>query len=81
MIKSIKYYFLTVGILLCALSINSQEYSLNQKSPQSTVFKHLYYLQEDTYNPVKAGEVFGTEAKNKSNLAIELKQIFDAHGQ
>lgn len=58
----------------------AQDYPLNQKSPQSTMYKHLYYLQEENYIPQKAGETFGKASSENSKLAIKLKQIYDAKG-
>jgi MscS family membrane protein len=80
MLKLIKYFFVLGLLPFVSINLNSQEYALDQKSPQSTVFKHLYYLQDGNYNPEKAGEVFESATENNSNLAIELKQVFDARG-
>jgi len=56
-------------------------YSLN--SPNQTVFTHLNYLQEDSYQPRIAGKVFyegHLKGRDPEQLAIRLKQVFDAKG-
>jgi len=80
MIINIRIFFL---IFLCISGFSnaiSQEFPLDQKTPQSTIYKHLYYLQDDHYNPKKSGEVFGKANAENAEKAIQLKQIFDAHG-
>jgi len=58
-----------------------QDFPLDQSSPQSAVYKHLYYLQENVYLPMKAGEVFpGTNKEHNAELAVKLKQILDSRG-
>jgi MscS family membrane protein len=61
--------------------ITAQDFPLDQLSPQSAVYKHLYFLQEYVYYPEKAGEVFqGTSLEKNAELAIKLKQILDSRG-
>lgn len=72
-----------VTFILLFISLSkaiSQDFPLDQKTPQSTIYKHLYYLQEEHYNPMKAGEIFGKANAANAEKAIQLKQIFDAHG-
>jgi MscS family membrane protein len=75
--------FRNISVILCFLQtfgLVGQEYPLDQKSPQSAVFKHFYYLQDDHFQPAKAAEVFGNSSKQNQQLAIQLKQIFDSRG-
>lgn len=75
--------FRNISLILCLLQtygLVAQEYPLDQKSPQSAVFKHFYYLQDDHFQPAKAAEVFGNSSKQNQELAIQLKQIFDSRG-
>ena len=43
-ISVILFFLQTLGLV-------AQEYPLDQKSPQSAVFKHFYYLQDDHFQP------------------------------
>ena len=81
MITRIRFQFLlSILILVPCLALFSQEYPLDQLSPQSAMYKHAYYLQDDHYQPEKAAEVFGSQSSANQILAIQLKQIFDSHG-
>ncbi|MEX1188222.1 MAG: mechanosensitive ion channel family protein [Bacteroidia bacterium] len=66
--------------LITSLAAFPQDYPLDQSSPRSTMYKHLYYLQDDNYLPLQAAEVFGSSTEENSKLAIRLKQIYDATG-
>ncbi len=61
-------------------SLLAQEYPIDQKSPQSAVFKHFYYLQDAHFQPEKSAEVFGNSSATNQELAIQLKQIYDSRG-
>lgn len=78
-LKAIQFFGALLFILL-TLGITAQEYPLDQKSPQSAVFKHFYYLQNDHFQPAKAAEVFGSSSKGNQQLAIQLKQVYDSRG-
>jgi MscS family membrane protein len=69
-------------ILLQNLSLQAQTDSLklNLSSPRNTVYWHLYYLQQDSYDPPKAAEaLFEGELslEKREDIAIQLVQIFD----
>ena len=65
-------------------SVNAQdtlEYSL--VTPYNTVLTHLKYLQEDSYHPSIAAEVFNpaeVDRESAEMLAIKLKQVLDGQG-
>lgn len=80
MVLKFRFYLTFIFGILGATLLNSQEYPLDQKTPQSAIYKHLYYLQEAHYEPLKAAEVFGKSNVKNVEKAIQLKQIFDAHG-
>ena len=52
-------------------------------SPYHTIYTHLYYLQEDSYEPEVAARTFSLENRSieeAEDLAIRLKQILDGEG-
>lgn len=52
-------------------------------NPQSTVFTHLYFLQEDSYQPEKSALAIygeGLSLEKKKEVAIKIKQILDGKG-
>ncbi len=50
------------------------------KTPLSTIYTHLYYLQPDTYNEAKAAQALNADPKEAKDLAVELKQVLDGKG-
>lgn len=69
-----------IAAFLLVNALGAQDFKLDQSSPQSTVYKHLYYLQDDNYQPLKAAEALGGATPSNAKLAEKLKQIFDAQG-
>jgi MscS family membrane protein len=67
----------------CLANIGLWAQELNLSSPLNTIYTHLYYLQDDTFNPEKAAEVFVNQHVDSSELtktAEKLKQIYDGRG-
>lgn len=52
------------------------------ESPYNTMYKHLYYLQEDSFQPHIAGRtLYGVQDSVKAGrLAVKLKQVLDGKG-
>ncbi len=81
MIRVLRFCLLLLIFLVkSGFSLFAQEYPIDQKSPQSAVFKHFYYLQDAHFQPEKAAEVFGNASASNQELAIQLKQIYDSRG-
>lgn len=71
-----------VLILFIQFSIKAQvnQAEVNQ-SPYHVIYNHLYYLQEDSYEPQKAARSFDiNDTKESKKTAIKLKQILDGRG-
>ncbi len=52
-------------------------------SPYSTIYTHLYFLQDDSYFPEISARAFlhqGIEQEEAAEAAIKLKQIYDGRG-
>jgi MscS family membrane protein len=78
-------FVLTISISYSqdSVQVDKEEESYSLNSPKQTVFTHLKFLQEESYNPEIAGKVFyeeHLEGRNPQQLAIRLKQVFDAKG-
>lgn len=80
MIRVLRFCLLLLIFLVnSGFSLFAQEYPIDQKSPQSAVFKHFYYLQDAHFQPEKAAS-FGNASASNQELAIQLKQIYDSRG-
>lgn len=50
-------------------------------NPHDVIYNHLFYLQEDSYDPAEAARSFDLEAGEVANRkAVRLKQILDGKG-
>ncbi|MFT6700066.1 MAG: MscS family membrane protein, partial [Porticoccaceae bacterium] len=50
-------------------------------NPNATIYTHLYFLQDGSYQPKKAAAtIFGLEEKIAIEKAIKIKKIFDGKG-
>lgn len=51
------------------------------RTPYSTIYTHLHYLQASEYDPITSSKAFNLKDKKKAQkLAIQLKQILDGKG-
>lgn len=78
-------FFKTIFTLVCILPLISHAQVADVSSPQASVINHLENLQEETYHPERSIESFRWTEKNRSEkekkqLAIKLKQIYDGLG-
>lgn len=79
-IKLISLFSITL-FLLQAQSIVKPE--PDQVNPQKTIFTHLYFLQEDSYEPKKAAKTIYAPNKTeeeKAEIAEKIKQVLDGKG-
>jgi len=67
-------------ILLFVTKITGQD-TINF-SPYSCIYNHLFYLQEESYQPENAAKSFlnTIDSVERQTLAIQLKQIYDGKG-
>ena len=51
-------------------------------NPYQTIYNHLYYLQDESYDPLLSGQSFNSPADSieNSKQAIKLKQVMDGMG-
>jgi MscS family membrane protein len=64
-----------------ALFASNKEVDIDLSSPRSTIYTHLYFLQENTFDPLKsASTIYGFKGAEAKKIAIKLKQILDGKG-
>jgi MscS family membrane protein len=68
--------------LILSTSIFAQEkVKVDLSNPNSTIYTHLYFLQDDSYFPDKAAAtIYGQEGTKAEETAIKLKKILDGKG-
>lgn len=70
--------------LLCLLPfvvLSQENVKVDLSNPNATVFTHLYFLQDDSYEPEKAAKtIHGLDQKKAIEKAIKLKKIIDGKG-
>lgn len=61
---------------------NAQEIvKVDLSNPKSTVYTHIYFLQEDSYQPEKAAQtIYGLELNEAIKKAIKIKKVLDGKG-
>ena len=70
---------IVLGSVLFGYTQKQTEVDLS--NPNATVYTHLYFLQEDSYQPEKAAKtIYGLKGKEAIEKAIKLKKILDGKG-
>ncbi|MHB0754519.1 mechanosensitive ion channel family protein [Polaribacter sp. M15] len=71
----ILFYFLSF------LTKAQEPVTVDLSNPKSTVYTHIYFLQEDTYQPEKAAKtIHGLVAEEAIEKAIKIKKVLDGKG-
>ena len=73
---------LFILIYLLPFLTNAQEtVSVDLSNPKSAVYTHIYFLQEDSYQPKKAAKtIYGLTEKAAISKAIKIKKVLDGKG-
>ncbi|WP_445749573.1 mechanosensitive ion channel family protein [Polaribacter sp.] len=75
--KKIILLFLFTSQFLVA----QEKVKVDLSNPNATIYTHLYFLQEETFQPIKASKTFfGLNQKDAIDKAIKLKKILDGKG-
>ena len=73
--------FLWLLVFIPFLSKAQDSTKVNISNPHATIYTHLYFLQDDTYEPVKASKtILGFSQEIAIQKAIKLKKILDGKG-
>lgn len=55
--------------------------SVNLSNPNATIYTHIYYLQQDSYQPEKSAKtIYGLSEKEAIAAAIKIKRVLDGKG-
>jgi MscS family membrane protein len=79
-LPSFFFFFFFFPVLL--MGQQPQNVPITLESPYNTMYAHLYYLQEDNYQPeLAARTLYGVQDSMRARrLAIQLKQVLDGKG-
>lgn len=69
--------FLSCFAQLLTAQIDSSEVTA---SPYGAIYNHLYYLQDDSYDPERAALSLPPGTANASEQAVRLKKVLDGAG-
>lgn len=75
--KKIIYFFLFVSNLIFSQDVVKVDLS----NPKATLYTHLFFLQEDSYEPGKsAATIRGVDRSKAVEIAIKIKEIYEGSG-
>lgn len=76
-----KKYIAFLLLLNFSLFAQNKEVQVDLSSPRTTIYTHLYFLQEDSFDAKKAAKtIYGLSDEEAEIAAIKLKQILDGKG-
>ena len=80
--KNLLFLFAFLFFSISTFAQANQKPALNLETPRNSMYVHLYYLQEDSYQPDSAAVSLATDLpkEKKNQRAIQLKQILDGKG-
>jgi MscS family membrane protein len=72
-------------LILCyflSFFTNAQEtVTVDLSNPKATIYTHIYFLQDDSYQPKKAAKtIYGLVEKEAIEKAIKIKKVLDGKG-
>ncbi len=75
--KKIFYLFL----FLSQLIFSQDNVKVDLSNPKATLFTHLYFLEEGSYEPVKSAAAIKLDDKSKAvEISLKIKDIYEALG-
>ena len=76
-----KIFLILLSIFSLGISIAQNKTKVDLSNPNATIYTHLYFLQQDSYQPEKAAKTMhGLQGKDAIKKAIQLKKILDGKG-
>ncbi len=67
--------------LFSLCSIAQVKDSVDLSNPNATIYTHIYYLQQDSYQPKKSAKtIHGLPEKEAITIAIKIKKVLDGKG-
>ena len=75
--KKITLFFL----LLSSILVGQTKVKVDLSNPNATIYSHLYFLQDDHYEPSKSAKtIYGFKGEKAEEIALKLKKILDGNG-
>ncbi|MFY0603839.1 MAG: mechanosensitive ion channel family protein [Flavobacteriaceae bacterium] len=72
---------LLLAFLFSLNSIAQVKDSVNLSNPNSAIYTHIYYLQQDSYEPEKSAKsIYGLPENEAIATAIKIKRVLDGKG-
>jgi len=76
-----KKFCLLIALLSVGLFAQKKEVQPDLSNPRATIYTHLYFLQESSFDKSKAARtIYGLQGAEAEECAIKLKQILDGKG-
>lgn len=72
---------LVLLLLISSVGIAQSQTQVDLSNPKATVYTHIFYLQDDSYEPKKsAATIYGKNNKEAIDIAIKIKRVLDGKG-
>ena len=79
--KKIMKKILLLLLILPWVSFSQDIREVDLSNPKATVYTHIYFLQDNSYQPDKAAKtIYGLEEKKAIEIAIKIKRVLDGKG-
>lgn len=63
------------------ISFSQEDVKVDLSNPKATVYTHIYFLQEDSYEPKNAAKtIYGLEEGKAIEIAVKIKRVLDGKG-
>jgi MscS family membrane protein len=68
-------------LLISSVVFAQRTAEVDLSNPKTAVYTHIYFLQDDSYEPKKsAAVIYGKDEKEAVNIAIKIKRVLDGKG-
>jgi MscS family membrane protein len=72
---------LLVLVFISFAGFAQEEVKVDLSNPKATVYTHIYFLQDDSYDAQKAAKtIYDKEKKKAKDIAIKIKRVLDGKG-
>jgi len=81
-LKTLVWLMVAVIPFVASAQSDNQQITVTLENPYNTIYSHLHYLQENSYQPELAAQTLNTQqdSARRVRLAVQLKQVLDGKG-
>jgi MscS family membrane protein len=81
-LKTLIWLLVVAVPFVASAQSDNQQVPVTLENPYNTIYSHLHYLQEDSYQPELAAQTLNTQqdSARRVRLAVQLKQVLDGRG-